>query len=480
VFDKSQIIDGGACAAAPQLPTVRRTGSKPARQIFLSTENVWLFGFVALLFACQIALIIEVLAPLRIIFRTGAVAASIVLLIVLRGHAVNHPARFWCFAVVAVLVFEGFHPLGNSPFAIVGQIGLYVSVLAPIFWVCRLKLNLGDFRRLLLFIWGFHFVSACFGVLQVYDPDRFQPKLSALIQQQGGSDPEGYLNSLRIQLEDGRRVFRPMGLTDAPGGAANSGRYAALFGLAFFLNDRRTWFRVLSCLSIALGFFCLYLCQVRMALVMSFICAAAFLVFLFLRGDTRRGILGVIVLSTAAVLALFWSLAVAGTAVSARLETLTEGRPDEVYYNNRGHFLEDTFAYALPEFPLGAGLGRWGMMNYYFGSDMIPGSTRLWVEIQWTGWVFDGGIPLMLAYCLAIGAAMVTAARLALSRRTDEVPYWATLVFGYNVGAIAITFSYPLFVSQSGLEFWLINGALFTAATGSVSRSVVQRRRIAT
>jgi hypothetical protein len=460
----------------PQQQTARRAPRNPARQILLSTENVWLFGFVALLFACQIALIIDVLSPLRIVFRTGAVAASIVLLIVLRGHAVNHPARIWCLSVIVVLIFEIFHPLGNTPFAIVGQIGLYVSVLAPIFWVCRLKLSVADFRRLLILIWGFHLVSASFGVLQVYYPDRFQPKLSAIIQQQDSGN-NGYLDSLRIELEDGRKVFRPMGLTDAPGGAANSGRYAALFGLAFFLNDRRGWFRVLSCLSIALGFFCLYVCQIRAALVMSFICCAAFLTFLFVRGDTRRGILGLVCLSVAAVLALFWSLAIASTAVSSRLETLTEARPDEVYYNNRGHFLEAALA-AIPEVPLGAGLGRWGMMSSYFGSEMIPGSTKLWAEIQWTGWLYDGGIPLLVAYCLAIVATMVTAARLALSPRTDDVPFWATLVFGYNVGAIAVTFSYPLFVSQSGLEFWLINAALFTAATRSVSQSV-QRRRIA-
>ena len=44
--------------------------------------------------------------------------------------------------------------------------------------------------------------------------------------------------------------------------------------------------------------------------------------------------------------------------------------------------------------------GCWGMMFYYFGD---PGNTKnpaLWAEIQWTGWLYDGGIALVFFYTL--------------------------------------------------------------------------------
>jgi hypothetical protein len=37
------------------------------------------------------------------------------------------------------------------------------------------------------------------------------------------------------------------------------------------------------------------------------------------------------------------------------------------------------------------------------------------------------------------------------------------MVFAYDVAALAMTFNYPLFIGQSGLEFWIINACLFAA-----------------
>ena len=37
-------------------------------------------------------------------------------------------------------------------------------------------------------------------------------------------------------------------------------------------------------------------------------------------------------------------------------------------------------------------------------------------------------------------------------------------MLAYDVGAVALTFNYPLFIGQGGMEFWLLNAALFTAA----------------
>jgi hypothetical protein len=137
--------------------------------------------------------------------------------------------------------------------------------------------------------------------------------------------------------------------------------------------------------------------------------------------------------------------------------------PSTVYYSNRGRFLEHTLEEVLPNYPLGAGLGRWGMMYSYFGEEGDPERGPLWAEIQWTAWLYDGGVPLTLAYVAAILVALWWAFRMTrdpLARRTD-LWLWASIVFAYDVGALALTFSYPLFIGQSGLEFWVLNAVLF-------------------
>jgi hypothetical protein len=101
---------------------------------------------------------------------------------------------------------------------------------------------------------------------------------------------------------------------------------------------------------------------------------------------------------TALVVATFtWAVAIGGESTLERLSSLVSDRADAVYQQNRGHFLEDTINVLLPQYPLGAGLGRWGMMNSYFGDKSNPLTQQIWVEIQWTGWLLDGGVPLIIA-----------------------------------------------------------------------------------
>ena len=60
--------------------------------------------------------------------------------------------------------------------------------------------------------------------------------------------------------------------------------------------------------------------------------------------------------------------------------------------------------------------------------------------------------------------ALLAAWRIARARVGRELWLWGAVVFAYNVGALAITFNYPLFIGQGGLEFWLLNTTLFAAA----------------
>jgi hypothetical protein len=105
------------------------------------------------------------------------------------------------------------------------------------------------------------------------------------------------------------------------------------------------------------------------------------------------------------------------------------------------------------------------MMNGYFGDNSNPFTKSIWVEIQWTGWLLDGGVPLIIAYAAAIAQACLTAWKIAISqRKLGDFSLWGGLILAYNIGALAITFNYPLFIGQGGMEFWLLNSAVFVAA----------------
>ena len=166
-----------------------------------------------------------------------------------------------------------------------------------------------------------------------------------------------------------------MGLTDTPGGAAGSGMYAALFGIGFFLGSRNWIVRGVAIGSIIAGLFCIYLSQVRSIMVMCGISVAALAYILARRGDGGRLTSLAILLPVVIVPSFLWASAIGGDATVRRMQTLTADSAGNVYYKNRGHFLEATLNELLPKYPLGAGLGRWGMMYGYFGDkSATPGA----------------------------------------------------------------------------------------------------------
>jgi hypothetical protein len=125
---------------------------------------------------------------------------------------------------------------------------MYAAILGPLFWVKHLKITPKGFQWLILMMWGFHTLSASFGVLQVYFPGQFQPYLSTAIQNStyGGEN-------LLITLANGAQVYRPMGLTDQPGGAATAGFYALLLGVGIALREGNQILRIACMGSAAIG-----------------------------------------------------------------------------------------------------------------------------------------------------------------------------------------------------------------------------------
>lgn len=432
----------------------------------------WLYGFVLYQMALQLVLVLADLGSLRTVLRVGAFLPSLVLLFVFQRAERRHPARPWLVGVMVLLGLSIFHPETDGLVAGAAQAALYVAILAPVFWVTRLQLEAPALKRLLLMFWGFHAIGSVLGVLQVYFPGRFQPSVAGALSARG----DDYLESLMFEAASGERVFRPMGLTDAPGGAATSGFYVVLLGVGLLMTIRDLKFRILCLATMVAGMASVYLSHVRVALVMLLVALFAVGALFALRGHFERLFQYALVLGLVVGVGLSVSLTLGGDAVARRLNTLVADDASEVYYSNRGHFLDHTVSELLPEYPLGAGLGRWGMMNAYFGARKVR---PIWVEVQWTGWLLDGGVPLVLAYVIALALAMWVAFKIALGKLGSDPSLWVwgVVLFGYNLGTLALTFSYPIFISQSGMEFWLLNAALFCAAAPRIAPALSRAGR---
>jgi hypothetical protein len=423
----------------------------------------WLYGFVGLQMVLQTGLLVPGLGPGRTLLRIGTFAISLGLLVAVPAGGRRYPVAPLVVLLLAVLTLGLLHPGLNTPTAGVATVVFYLAIWCPVFWVPRVAVTPLVFANVILLLWAFHTVSAAVGVLQVYDPGRFAPD-PEFVKQMSGANADG----LMVELADGSRVFRPAGLTDSPGGAAGSGSFAALVGVLLF-GARGVVPKVLGAASVPVGLFCIYLSHVRSTLIVTALSIAGLVASLAVRGQVGRatGIAGVA--GAAAVGAFAWAAAV-NTGVTDRFATLLDDDPGKVYHTNRGHFLESTLTEDLPAHPLGAGLGRYGMMFVYFGTPTNPDSPPLWAEIQATAWVYDGGFLLLIAGYAAVGGAIAHAVRFTLILRDNAAAALAAVVAGYDVSVLISTAGYSTFLSQSGMMFWVLNAALYTAFAGADRR----------
>lgn len=438
--------------------TIEQLTVSPSFLKFQLPRISWLHSFILIQFVLQILLLIPEISDFRTLLRVAAFGLSLGFLVKVPKVGIKHPAKPWAIVVLCIMVLQLFwHPYISSVTSGVAQCSMYLAILAPLFWVSRLDLEENDFRWLIYLFWGIHALSSIVGVLQIYYPDLVQFAVSSRVEQNAFDG-----DNLKITLANGLSIYRPSGLTDVPGGAATSGFYALLLGTGIALQAKNLIFRVLAGLSIPIGLFCIYLSQVRSTLILSLVCLVVIaLVLLQLKRFsqfTSMVCVGILI----AIITTSWAVNVGGEMTSERFLSLINESPDTVVYQNRGLFLEETVNEIIPKYPLGAGLGRWGMINSYFGSNYNPLTHPIWVEIQWTGWALDGGIPLIIAYSGALVAACIGAWRV-VNQRGSSLQLWGAIIFAYNIGAIAITFNYPLFLSQTGMEFWLINTALFVS-----------------
>jgi hypothetical protein len=437
-------------------------------------RNHALESFIVMEYICQLALLSSSIGQFRIVVRMTVFGASLAMLLLLSGKGEAHPSATPAKLILGIVALSLFHPTTNSVAAGCAQIGMYLAILGPLFWVSRLKIDTPTFVRVLMIIWIFQTTSSAVGILQVHYPGTFEPSLATVTQI---TSPD-YLRSLQFRNAAGDMVWRAMGLTDTPGGAANAGFFAALLGTGFMLTFRPGFKKIFAAATIVIGMVAIYLSKNRSCLIVLIICElgligmiAARRSLLVLRIEWRRRESGnlptlVVALAAAAVLSFSWAVAVGGGSISERFSTLVSDKPTEVFKKNRGHFVQTSLENILPEYPLGAGIGRWGMINFYFGDNSHPESAAVWVEEQWTGWVLDGGIPLIFAYVFTIFLAFRMAFKIAMGPVEPELAIFAAIICGYDVGAFASSFGYAYFISQDGLEFWLLNAALFAALMG--------------
>jgi hypothetical protein len=404
--------------------------------------------------------------PIRFYVRVASFAISIGLLVWWAlGNAKTsrpHPAQPWLLAAMVYVAAMILHPFTSSTLGGVAQVVLYVSVIAPVFWASAVVRSPDHLARLMTLLLVCNGINATVGVLQVYDPDRWMPQeMSRLVTESAFG-----LGAVSYRGPNGL-IVRPPGLFDNPGAVAGPAMYAALLGLVFATSASALWKRALALGGSFAGVAAIYLSQVRVSLVVLAIMLATYVVVLTLHRRVQRA--AVVGLISAGLLVATFTFAVSlgGVSIIERTLTLFEQDPLSLYSASRGGQLVYTFDDLVSTYPLGAGLGRWGMIAGYFGSGNLP---PLWAEIQVAGWAIDGGIPLLLLGVAAPVIALMAQWRLAMSDANAKVRACAAIVLAANLGTAALMFSFTPFVTQIGLQFWFLAGAVQAVASRASPR----------
>ena len=367
-----------------------------------------------------------------------------------------HRAQPWIFAAMAYLAVMFFHPQTVSTFAGLAQFVLYLSVIAPIFWAgsfVRTPERLARLMALLLICNG---VNAVVGVLQVYDPARWMPPEMSRIM----SETVYGLGTVTYHGADGRLIVRPPGLFDTPGAVAGPGMFAALLGLVFATSAIAFWRRIAAIGAAFAGIAAIYLSQVRVSLIVAVLMLVAYAAVLSLQQRKARATLFAAAAAAIVVSTFVFALTLGGQSIAERTFTLFAQDPVALYAGSRGGQLTYTFGELLQKYPMGAGLGRWGMIAVYFANAARPDVQPLWVEIQVAGWAIDGGFALLLLSVGAIAVTLTSELQIARTHSDARVRACAAVVLAANLGTAALVFTFTPFVTQIGLQFWFLAGAL--------------------
>jgi len=433
----------------------------------LDSEALWPRG-VAEWFALSLTLLPALLLvpnsqAYRLPLRVGAYGISLVAFGLWwfngqRRRDAKHPAEPWLLWVTVVLVLSLTHPLTSSLTAGLGQLFLYVAIFCPVFWARGYVATRRQLVRIVLLLLVCNGVNALVGVLQVYNPDRWMPQLSALY-----STNRDMLSAASYVGPNGRLIVRPPGLFDSPGAVCGAGTIAALFGLVMTLETMAWWKRLVALGMAVAGVSAIYLSHVRISLIVLVGMMVMYVGMLILQRQTAR----VTAFGTLAAGMLVGGLTLAtvlgGQSVADRFSTLFAEDPRTLYYSSRGISVEYAFTTLISDYPLGAGLARWGMMRYYFGDPAKLDSTELFAEVQPNAWILDGGVFLLFFYGAALVATAIYDLRLVQSLASRDDRLWSAAVVAANFGTLVLVFSFVPFGTAAGMQFWFLEGALHGA-----------------
>lgn len=456
--------------ARPSAPVQAEVEAVDSRQTqHERRDRMLLIGFLCVQFLWGALLFIPGAQAIRPITRALPYLASFGLLVFffprhVKGHR-PHGAT-WIVAMLVLLVMNLLHP--NSQLTSgVAQCAFQVMITAPLFWSYKVVRSPQQLERLLVLVFALNLLSAGLGVLQVYMPERFMPPQFNSLGLQLNSM---YVDSLTYEGADGRMIVRPPGLTDQPGGAAVAGGLTALLGLGLLMRRQSVFMRLFLLAAVSVGLAAVYLTQVRVVLLMV-VGTAAVMTAVALR-QRRTGAAAWIGGSGAAlvVLAFLWASSVGGQSVDERFLSIRDQGALQTYQENRGGFLSLTMGEMLDQYPLGAGVGRWGMMNIYFGDPDSYSSRPIHAEIQLTGWLLDGGIPMWLLYGGALLFSVLATLKLTAAH-DDVLATDVMLVIALQIFVIGFAMAGPVFNTQLGILFWTAAAGLHGAAASQFNGS---------
>jgi hypothetical protein len=439
---------------------VTAPASAPAVQ---STRAAW--GFPELFVISQTALPALLYLPgtqgIRLPLRFSAFAISLAAFAWWQVNAQHrtppHKAYPWVAATMGLLALMISNPYTSSLVGGLAHMMVYFAVMSPLFWApgyVRTPEHLARLLGILLICSG---LNAMVGVLQVYDPARWMPAELSRVVTEGAYG----LGAVTYIGPNGQRIVRPPGLFDTPGAVAGPGMFAALLGVIFGLSPIAPWKRAGSFALAGAGIAAIYLSQVRISLVVTLLMFGIYAATLVFQKRAAKATAFALLAGGIVVGSFILAVTLGGESVFSRFMTLFADDPLAVYYRARGVQLDITFSQLLFEYPLGAGLGRWGMAAAYFGT---PGLQGIWAEIQITGWMIDGGVLMIVLYGGALVATGVAQYRLAMQPYYPRIAVCAAAVFAANLGIAAMVFSFTPFVTQIGIQYWFLAGALHGVA----------------
>ena len=148
------------------------------------------------------------------------------------------------------------------------------------------------------------------------------------------------------------------------------------------------------------GVVVIFLSHVRSALVVLLGRAVVYAIVMARQGRLKTILSVCLLMAVGGVCSIYFRRSTRRQKHHGSVRHAASGQSRESVFEKTGHMgmvigAFDTFLF---EHPLGAGLGRWGMMRIYFGDENNVDSPAIWSEVQFSSWILDGGIVLLVVF----------------------------------------------------------------------------------